>query len=250
MEEEKGGEIWKSAKNPTKQDHEATIAFLALRKQYNNEFLNKIHVKQQLWGKIADALNQMGFLVGNGREGAEKCRQKFANLQNAYMKMKDKRRKTGEGSVRYCPYFEELDDILGDSHKADPVLVIDSIPGPSRSNCTTPSRSSIDGNAPLRSSNNNSTPSSSDSVNPSLATPQKENRFSSGSVKRSVRPEKKHTTIEAILKMNEENQKNRKEEFMCLLNFMKEQNQQRHEQILALCGNKKRKRRNCSESDG
>jgi hypothetical protein len=67
----------------------------------------------------------MGYSVGEG--GREKCRQKFANLQSSYLRTKEKRRRTGEEKVQDSPYFQEMDAILGDKHKTQPLLVIDSL---------------------------------------------------------------------------------------------------------------------------
>ncbi|KAK9754920.1 hypothetical protein QE152_g876 [Popillia japonica] len=63
--------------------------------------------------------------VGSGIEGREKVRQKFANLQSAFIKINDTRRKTCEGNAANSSYYEEMLDILGDTDKVNPVLMLD-----------------------------------------------------------------------------------------------------------------------------
>jgi hypothetical protein len=42
--------------------------------------------KLDLWSKIADELNKMGYCVGTGTNGRDRCKTKFNNLQNWFMK--------------------------------------------------------------------------------------------------------------------------------------------------------------------
>jgi hypothetical protein len=123
-ENEATSTLWK-AKHGTAVDHEATLAFLSLRQSYNKTFINKKKLVKTLFGRKLDQLNEMGYSVGEG--GREKCRQKFANLQSSYLRTKEKRRRTGEEKVQDSPYFQEMDAILGDKHKTQPLLVIDSL---------------------------------------------------------------------------------------------------------------------------
>ncbi|CAH1114923.1 unnamed protein product [Psylliodes chrysocephalus] len=72
-------------------------------------------------------MNQMGFYVGNGIEGREKVRQKFSNLHAKYIKYCDARKNTGQGKLKVPKCYEEMEDILGDKHKVNPIINIDSL---------------------------------------------------------------------------------------------------------------------------
>ncbi|CAG9773497.1 unnamed protein product [Ceutorhynchus assimilis] len=122
-----GGEIlmWSSRK-PLSTDVQATTYLLELRKEMSNQFDDRKHSKNTLWQQIAKKLNEKNFFVGQGLEGAEKCRKKFANLQASYVKYKDKKKGTGEGYICKPPFYDELDEILGFKDKITPQLLIDS----------------------------------------------------------------------------------------------------------------------------
>lgn len=62
-------------------------------------------------------MNEIGFNVGNGAEGREKCRQKFSNLQGSHVKTLEKQKSTGKEQVKLPPYFEEVYEILGENTK-------------------------------------------------------------------------------------------------------------------------------------
>ncbi|KAL1488703.1 hypothetical protein ABEB36_014502 [Hypothenemus hampei] len=95
---------------------EGTQLFLSLRKEHNEKFNDKKTLKTTLWQKIALELNNKGYDIPKGREGGEKCRQKFANLQ---------RRKRDPP-----PFFNELQEILGDKDKVNPPYLEDSLSEP------------------------------------------------------------------------------------------------------------------------
>ncbi|KAG5899089.1 hypothetical protein JTB14_021592 [Gonioctena quinquepunctata] len=65
-------------------------------------------------------MNEMDFF-GHSVLEREKCRQKFMNVQYTYTKYKDQIRQTGKGFVKKPPFFHELDDILEDTRKSNPV---------------------------------------------------------------------------------------------------------------------------------
>ncbi|KAG5866586.1 hypothetical protein JTB14_008160 [Gonioctena quinquepunctata] len=120
--------VWKTSKNQTERDREATRFFLDLRKKYDKEFADKATNKNSVWTQIAKIMNDNGFFVGDGIDGREKCRQKFSNLQASYIKYVDKRKQTGEGKIVKPPFYDELEDIMGDKHKIEPILVLDFFP--------------------------------------------------------------------------------------------------------------------------
>lgn len=85
------------------------------------------NTKVGLWGKIAAEMVNAGFNVGIGREASEKCRQKFANLQRAYINFINHVNKTGQEFQKEPPFYEQLHEILGDKDKVHPKYLKDSL---------------------------------------------------------------------------------------------------------------------------
>ncbi|XP_050307426.1 uncharacterized protein LOC126744120 [Anthonomus grandis grandis] len=118
--------VWCS-KKPSPRDIQATYTFLELRAKYASEFDDKKNTKNTIWQKIVIEMNNNNFFVGLGSEATERCRKKIANLQSAYMKYQDERRKTGQGKVQKPPFYDELDQILGSKDKVTPSILIDRV---------------------------------------------------------------------------------------------------------------------------
>ncbi|KAF5301837.1 hypothetical protein FQA39_LY10622 [Lamprigera yunnana] len=160
---------------------------------------------------------------GDGETDAEKCRQKFANLQSSFVKTNDKRKRIGEGKINNPPYFDELSE-AGSSSPAE-------AEGSSSSDAE-------------RSSPADAGRSYSAEKNASL-TP---NRFAQ--IKSSVRQNKSVAVVEALKEINKANLEQRKEEFSQMMSLIQRQNEMRHEQILALIKSQDKKRkRGHSDSD-
>lgn len=169
-------------------------------------------------------MSEMGFFIGEGVIGRERCRQKFSNLQTSYIKAKQRQKKTGEGNVIFPPFYEELDELLSDNHKVNPVLVID----------TYDVEKNPEGVPEGKSSGNNVTLTSEkkievDSSQPSTSS--SSNRFKIS--ERTLRPNKPNI-IEAIKTINKENQEVRKNEFKSMLEAFNKESNQRHIEIMAL----------------
>ncbi|KAL1488840.1 hypothetical protein ABEB36_009304 [Hypothenemus hampei] len=207
---------------------EATALFLSLRKKYNDKFKDRKTLKTSLWQKIAIELNDNGYAVTKGREGAEKCRQKFANLQRGYIKFIENMKKTGSEKRNPPPFFEELNEILGCKDKVKPPYLEDSF-----DECP-PSTSS----------------SSSCQLSPTSNRKKITNRFSANT---SVRPSTNFQKIINILKdQHEDIQKDRQRYMNVLEDSIKTQNEQRERFLQLLeksCGNKKRRRNSTSSSE-
>lgn len=121
--------IWQAHKKPTLRDNEATLLMLKLRgrEDYKKWFSDKKHNKTMLWTQIGEYLIENGYMIsGNKSDVAEKCRQKFANLQRTYMQFVDNMKKTGTENIPKPPFFEEMDEILGKKDKVSPQYLIDS----------------------------------------------------------------------------------------------------------------------------
>lgn len=103
-------EVW-CRKKPNEIDLEATAQLLKLRNELSSQFNDKKTVKAKLWLRIAQELKK-NFNLGDN--GAEKCRQKFSNLQRCYLNYVKHQKTTGsEKNDDIPPFFEELHSILG-----------------------------------------------------------------------------------------------------------------------------------------
>lgn len=76
-----------------------------------------------MWQKIANEINSKFNL---GENGAERCRQKFANLTKVYMTYIKNQKTTGSGHVDAPAFFEEMHDILGSKDKCNPRFLVQS----------------------------------------------------------------------------------------------------------------------------
>ncbi|XP_023312351.1 uncharacterized protein LOC111692536 [Anoplophora glabripennis] len=243
-------ELWKTSKTQSQKDHDATLVLLDLRKQFDKDFMDKKNGKNVIWHKIADHMNSMGYYVGKGTDGREKVRQKFANLQTSYLKFIQKRKLTGEGAVDTPPYYTEMNEILGDKHKICPPVVVDS-------------EILTDNEKSDKENKSEETPCStkkqkakmphtvSDRESCESSTPTTSNRFME--IKKSCRPQKERV-VDVIKNIHKENLEQRKEEFITLVELLREESRQRHAQVMALLNKKKRsgeksKRDTDSESD-
>lgn len=232
-------ELWKTSKTQSQKDHEATLILLDLRKQFDKDFLDKKSAKNIIWKKIADHMNNMGFYVGQGTDGREKVRQKFANLQTSYMKFIQKRKLTGEGAIDTPPYYNEINEILGDKHKVCPPIIIDSeidneTKGDTKENermpCST-NKNKVKMPQPYTVDSNSCGSSSSTPVT-------SKNRFME--IKKSCRPQKERV-VDVMKDIHKENIERRKEEFTTLVELLREESKQRHIEVMALINSVKKK---------
>lgn len=65
-----------------------------------------------MWSLIAEKLKEAGYILGNEREAAEKCRQKFANLMKSYTNFISKAKHTDEARAPKPAFYEELHEII------------------------------------------------------------------------------------------------------------------------------------------
>lgn len=100
-----------STKRTSKSDHEAIILLLELRKKKAKQFADKTTRKAKLWADIGKEIITEGYNLGE--TPAEKCRQKFTNLQKAYTKYINNQKITGSEKMEIPPFFEEMNEILG-----------------------------------------------------------------------------------------------------------------------------------------
>ena len=74
---------------------------------------------QVVYQKVAKELQESGY----GRTYVQ-CRDNIKNLRGEYRKVKDKKKKTGEGNKQW-DYFDLLDAILGHKPATQPPVVVD-----------------------------------------------------------------------------------------------------------------------------
>ncbi|KAF5290172.1 hypothetical protein FQA39_LY14809 [Lamprigera yunnana] len=185
----------KTSKNQNINDHEATLTLLSLRKEVDAEFSDRRSTKKILWGKIAKTMNEMGFYIGDGETGAEK------------------EKELAKGKLIMHPILTNLSDILGDKHKTNPIMIIDSI-------------------APTATASTNS------SAEAGSSSPAEAEGSSSSDAERS-------SPADAVIQLK----KQRKEEFSQMMSFIERQNEMKHEQILALIKSQDKKKKGHSDSD-
>ena len=77
---------------------------------------------QEIFGKIAAEMVQAGH-----EWTAQQCRDKVKKLKVEYRKIKDKRKKTGQGRYSEWDYFDALDAILGHKPVTEPPAVVNSM---------------------------------------------------------------------------------------------------------------------------
>ena len=77
---------------------------------------------QEIFGKFAAEMVEAGH-----ERTAQQCRDKVKKLKVEYRKIKDKRKKTGQGRYPEWDYFDALDAILGHKPATEPPAVINSM---------------------------------------------------------------------------------------------------------------------------
>lgn len=79
---------------------------ISCTKEFDADFADSKTVNNDIWGKIASQLNEMGYYLRTDQMRArEKYGQKWSNLQTCYIKYNDKIKSTGEGYVKTPPIF-------------------------------------------------------------------------------------------------------------------------------------------------
>ena len=77
---------------------------------------------QDIYSNIAAEMKEAGH-----ERTAQQCRDKIKKLKVDYRKIKDKRKKTGEGRYPEWDYFNAFDDILGHKPATEPPVVVNSL---------------------------------------------------------------------------------------------------------------------------
>ncbi|KMQ82497.1 trihelix transcription [Lasius niger] len=72
-------------------------------------------------------MQKNGYLVTYGRKAADKCHQRWRNLEKVYRGHCRYMKSTGTGKKKPPKYFEEMHEIIGEKHSSHPVHLLDSL---------------------------------------------------------------------------------------------------------------------------
>ncbi|XP_020297809.1 uncharacterized protein LOC109862228 isoform X2 [Pseudomyrmex gracilis] len=113
--------------------HEITLKLLEIV-QTKFDFLNdKMHSKKKIWSEIAREMQNSGYLANCNRiKLADKCHQRWRNLQKMYHGHCRYMKSTGTGKKKQPKYFDEMHELIGEKHSSQPVNLLDSL-----DDCTT-----------------------------------------------------------------------------------------------------------------
>ena len=78
---------------------------------------------KQVFEKIAQRMVEGGY-----NRDREQCKTKIKNLKKAYMNVKDHNKRSGNNKVT-CPYYDEIDAVLGHRPASAPSRVLDASAG-------------------------------------------------------------------------------------------------------------------------
>ncbi|CAH1117577.1 unnamed protein product [Phaedon cochleariae] len=96
-----------SVQEKTHWTHNETLALISAYEDHLEDFKNAKR-RKKVWEKISTALKETGISHDAGR-----CEVKWKNLLRTYKSIKDTKKKTGRGTVKFL-YFDRLDGILSE----------------------------------------------------------------------------------------------------------------------------------------
>ncbi|XP_078018273.1 uncharacterized protein LOC144458762 [Epinephelus lanceolatus] len=128
--------------------------------------LERTHRNTETFQLFAERMREGGY-----ERTAEQCHRKLKKLRQAYNKARDAIRKTGASSNEKdkCPFYDQLDGILGTRPTSSPVRVMESTPAAG----ATPSADTSSGSGPSASESGVTAASSSAEDGPSTAAPRR-----------------------------------------------------------------------------
>lgn len=107
--------------------HEMTIKLLEIVQSKFHLLNDKMHSKKKIWADIAREMQNDGYLVTYGTKGADKCHQRWRNLQKIYHGHCRYMKSTGTGKKKSPKYFNEMHELIGEKHSSQPVNLLDSL---------------------------------------------------------------------------------------------------------------------------
>lgn len=97
----------------------ATKGLLAIWGEHNiQKQLDKVKRNKHIYQKVSEKLAQNGHHFS-----AKQCRTKVKSMQQSYKKIKDHNRTSGQ-DAKTCPWYKELNEILGTRVASEPPLVV------------------------------------------------------------------------------------------------------------------------------
>ncbi|KAK9752651.1 Myb/SANT-like DNA-binding domain [Popillia japonica] len=93
--------------NPNYWTTKETLALISAYEQLSDR-LSHARKRKHVWELIAHELLSLGIT-----KSVEKCEMKWRNLINTYKPIKDNKKSTGRGAIRF-QFYNKLDEILGD----------------------------------------------------------------------------------------------------------------------------------------
>ncbi|XP_077277500.1 uncharacterized protein LOC143905784 [Temnothorax americanus] len=116
-----------SATNEDRFTHEMTVKLLEIV-QSKFHFLNdKMHSKKKIWADITTKMQKTGYLVTYGTKTADKCHQRWRNLEKMYHGHCRYIKSTGTEKKKPPKYFDEMHELIGEKHSSQPVNLLDSL---------------------------------------------------------------------------------------------------------------------------
>lgn len=114
--------------NEDKFTNEMTLKLLEIVGTKVHHLNDKMHTKKKIWFDIATEMQNNGYLINyNGTKAADKCHQRWRNLEKMYRGHCQYMKSTGTGKKKPPKYFDEMHDLIGEKHSSQPVNLLDSL---------------------------------------------------------------------------------------------------------------------------
>lgn len=108
--------------------NEMTLKLLEIVGTKVHHLNDKMHTKKKIWFDIATEMQNNGYLINyNGTKAADKCHQRWRNLEKMYRGHCQYMKSTGTGKKKPPKYFDEMHDLIGEKHSSQPVNLLDSL---------------------------------------------------------------------------------------------------------------------------
>ncbi|CAH1106794.1 unnamed protein product [Psylliodes chrysocephalus] len=235
-----------------------------------------VNVDQETGGQLLEDPTFAASYLRMVRQALESEQEQNENItesaenKSSYFKYKDKQRRTGEGKIDKPPYYDELENILGDRHNAQPLLVIDSTVASTKTDFSKESSSELNLLNYIPSTSqcktkptthtgmiSNSEDDEVGSFSYTVSSPSTSklgiNRFAHNKV--TVKPPTpRNKALDELVQIQRENQKERQNEFKAMTELFNNESTNRHQEMMALLSNiknknPKRKRDDSDSSD-
>lgn len=103
-----------------------TIKLLEIVQSKLHILNDKMHSKKKIWTDIAIEMQNNGYLI-RGTKGADKCHQRWRNLEKLYHEHCRYMKITGTGKKKPPKYFDEMHELIGEKHSSQQVNLLDSL---------------------------------------------------------------------------------------------------------------------------